>query len=244
MSEMEARDNETLSIGEQADDRAARFEDFVGQERIKDNLRVFVEAARRRGDPIDHTLFCGPPGLGKTTLALILAGERGVTLHSASGPAVEHKGQLAALLTKLEPNDVLFIDEIHRLNATVEENLYTAVEDFRIDIVSTITPTMRCARSSNEARGCSISRSPPKLRTSSRAGRGAPLASPIGCCVGRATSRRSCRTASSTPRLHAMGSPVSTSTTRASTKWTGGISRLSSIITRAVRSESKPWRLR
>jgi Holliday junction DNA helicase RuvB len=143
MSEMEARANESLSIGEHPEDRAldwslrpARFEDFVGQERIKDNLRVFVEAARRRGEPIDHTLFCGPPGLGKTTLALILAGERGVTLHSASGPAIEHKGQLAALLTKLEPNDILFIDEIHRLNATVEENLYTAVEDFRMDIVN------------------------------------------------------------------------------------------------------------
>ncbi len=143
MSEMEARANENLSIGEQPGDRAfdrslrpARFEDFVGQERIKENLRIFVEAARRRGEPIDHTLFCGPPGLGKTTLALILASERGVTLHSASGPAIEHKGQLAALLTKLEPNDVLFIDEIHRLSAIVEENLYTAVEDFRMDIVN------------------------------------------------------------------------------------------------------------
>lgn len=111
------------------------FEDFVGQDKIKENLRVFVEAAKRRGDPVDHVLFCGPPGLGKTTLALILATERGVMLHSASAPAIEHKGQLAALLTKLEPNDVLFIDEIHRLPAVVEENLYTAVEDFRIDIV-------------------------------------------------------------------------------------------------------------
>jgi Holliday junction DNA helicase RuvB len=143
MTEMEARANENLSIEERTEDRVfdrslrpSQFDDFVGQERIKDNLRVFVEAARRRGEPVDHTLFCGPPGLGKTTLALILAGERGVTLHSASGPAIEHKGQLAALLTKLEPNDVLFIDEIHRLNATVEENLYTAVEDFRIDIVN------------------------------------------------------------------------------------------------------------
>jgi len=143
MNEMEARANENLSIAEQADDttldrslRPDHFADFVGQEQIKANLRVFVEAARQRGEPIDHTLFCGPPGLGKTTLALILASERGVTLHSASGPAIEHKGQLAALLTKLEPNDVLFIDEIHRLNATVEENLYTAVEDFRIDIVN------------------------------------------------------------------------------------------------------------
>ncbi len=96
---------------------------------------MFVEAARRRGDPVDHILFCGPPGLGKTTLAMILAEERGVTLHSASAPAIEHKGQLAALLTKLEPGDVLFIDEIHRLPAVVEENLYTAVEDFRMDIV-------------------------------------------------------------------------------------------------------------
>ena len=143
MSKMEARANENLSGGQQAEDRAfdrslrpERFDSFVGQERIKDNLRVFVEAARRRGEPVDHTLFCGPPGLGKTTLATILAAERSVTLHSASGPAIEHKGQLAALLTKLEPCDVLFIDEIHRLNATVEENLYAAVEDFRIDIVN------------------------------------------------------------------------------------------------------------
>ena len=143
MSEMEARANENLAVTQQLEDRSydrslrpSRFDDFVGQEAIKDNLRVFVEAARRRGDPVDHTLFCGPPGLGKTTLALILAAERGATLHSASGPAIEHKGQLAALLTKLQPNDVLFIDEIHRLNAIVEENLYTAVEDFRIDIVN------------------------------------------------------------------------------------------------------------
>lgn len=140
---MEARANENLSQAAQADDQAFdrslrpdRFADFVGQTQIKDNLRVFVEAAAKRGEPVDHTLFCGPPGLGKTTLAMILASERGVSLHSASGPAIEHKGQLAALLTKLEPCDVLFIDEIHRLNATVEENLYTAVEDFRIDIVN------------------------------------------------------------------------------------------------------------
>lgn len=140
---MEARANPTLDDTEQNEDqvldrslRPTRFDDFVGQVQIKDNLRVFVEAARKRGEPVDHTLFCGPPGLGKTTLALILASERGVTLHSASGPAIEHKGQLAALLTKLEPCDVLFIDEIHRLNATVEENLYTAVEDFKMDIVN------------------------------------------------------------------------------------------------------------
>ena len=116
--------------------RPRRFADFVGQDKIKDNLHVFVEAARRREEPIDHVLLCGPPGLGKTTLALILATERGVNLHSAAAPAIEHKGQLASLLTKLERNDVLFIDEIHRLPAVIEENLYTAVEDFRLDIVA------------------------------------------------------------------------------------------------------------
>ncbi len=115
--------------------RPSHFDEFVGQRRIKENLRVFVQAAAKRGDPVDHLLFCGPPGLGKTTLAMIVAQERGVTLHMASAPAIEHKGQLAALLTKLEPGDVLFIDEIHRLPSVVEENLYTAVEDFRIDIV-------------------------------------------------------------------------------------------------------------
>jgi Holliday junction DNA helicase RuvB len=115
--------------------RPSRFDEFIGQRKLKDNLRVYVEAARRRKGPLDHVLFCGPPGLGKTTLSLILAQEMGVNLAMASGPAIEHKGQLAALLTKLERGDVLFIDEIHRLSPVVEENLYTAVEDFRIDIV-------------------------------------------------------------------------------------------------------------
>ena len=128
----ESQDNESayeISL------RPSRFDEFVGQTKIKENIRIFVEAARRRGDPVDHILFCGPPGLGKTTLAMIVAEERGVALHTASAPAIEHKGQLAALLTRLENNDVLFVDEIHRLAPVVEENLYTAVEDFRIDIV-------------------------------------------------------------------------------------------------------------
>lgn len=115
--------------------RPTRFEDFVGQRKITGNLKVYVEAAKKRGNPLDHVLLCGPPGLGKTTLSLILGQEMGVHVAMASGPAIEHKGQLAALLTKLEPGDVLFIDEIHRLSPVVEENLYTAVEDFRIDIV-------------------------------------------------------------------------------------------------------------
>jgi Holliday junction DNA helicase RuvB len=142
MAKLQGQSARTLGAGPLADDREydltlrpSRFDEFVGQRKLKDNLRVYVEAARRRGGPLDHVLFCGPPGLGKTTLSLILAQEMGVNLAMASGPAIEHKGQLAALLTKLERGDVLFIDEIHRLSPVVEENLYTAVEDFRIDIV-------------------------------------------------------------------------------------------------------------
>lgn len=116
--------------------RPESFDDYVGQKKHVDNLRVFTEAARRRGEPLDHMLFCGPPGLGKTTLAGILAKEMGVTLHTTSGPAIEHKGALAGLLTKVEVGDVLFIDEIHRLNAAVEESLYPAIEGFEIDIMT------------------------------------------------------------------------------------------------------------
>ncbi len=115
--------------------RPSRLTEFVGQRRVTENLTVYVEAAKARKGSLDHVLFFGPPGLGKTTLAFILAEELGVTLHLAHGPAIEHKGQLAALLTKLGERDVLFIDEIHRLSAVVEENLYTAMEDFRIDVV-------------------------------------------------------------------------------------------------------------
>jgi Holliday junction DNA helicase RuvB len=115
--------------------RPKRFADFVGQEKIIDNLKVFVEAANRRQEPLDHVLFCGPPGLGKTTLSHILSEELGSELHLASGPAIEHKGQLSSLLTKLQPRDVLFIDEVHRLSPVVEETLYSAVEDFQVEVV-------------------------------------------------------------------------------------------------------------
>ncbi len=115
--------------------RPVGFDEFVGQDRIKDNLRVFIDAARGRGEALDHVLFCGPPGLGKTTLANIIARELGVDIKSTSGPVLERAGDLAAILTNLQPHDVLFIDEIHRLNRVVEEILYPAMEDFQIDII-------------------------------------------------------------------------------------------------------------
>src|SRR5579863_3014829 len=117
--------------------RPRTFDEYVGQTKHKDNLRVFVEAARRRGQPLDHLLLCGPPGLGKTTIAFILAHEMGVQLVATSGPAIEHKGALAAVLTtKLQRNDILFIDEIHRLNPVVEETLYPALDELILDIMT------------------------------------------------------------------------------------------------------------
>jgi Holliday junction DNA helicase RuvB len=115
--------------------RPRSFDDYVGQAKHKDNLRVFVEAARKRREALDHVLLSGPPGLGKTTLAQILAHEMGVSLHMTSGPVLEHKGALAGLLTKLAPSDVLFIDEIHRLTPAVEESLYLAMDEFRLDVM-------------------------------------------------------------------------------------------------------------
>ncbi len=115
--------------------RPKTLDDFVGQAKHKENLQVYVEAAKRRLEPLDHLLLCGPPGLGKTTLAYVLANEMGVNLVITSGPAVEHKGVLNGLLTRLERGDILFIDEIHRLSAVVEEALYPAIEDFRIDVM-------------------------------------------------------------------------------------------------------------
>ncbi len=114
--------------------RPETLDDFIGQSKHKENLRVYVQAARNRGEPLDHILLAGPPGLGKTTLANILAREMGAKLSVTSGPAIEHKGVLMGILTRLERGDVLFIDEIHRLNPAVEEYLYPAIEDFRIDV--------------------------------------------------------------------------------------------------------------
>jgi Holliday junction DNA helicase RuvB len=116
--------------------RPARLSEFIGQERLKDNLGVYIAAARKRGTALDHALFCGPPGLGKTTLANIIGNELGVEVHTTSGPAVEHRGVLAGLLTQLSERAVIFIDEIHRLSPAVEEYLYPAMEDLVIDVPS------------------------------------------------------------------------------------------------------------
>jgi holliday junction DNA helicase RuvB len=121
-------------VAEAASLRPRTMDEYIGQRALKRKLRVFVDAARQRNEPLDHTLLHGPPGLGKTTMAQILATELGVAIHITSGPAIEHKGVLAGHLTALEPGDVLFIDEIHRLSPVVEESLYSAMEDGRIDL--------------------------------------------------------------------------------------------------------------
>lgn len=133
----------------QSDDRLDRtvrplcLSDYVGQPAVKQQMEIFVEAARRRNESLDHTLIFGPPGLGKTTLANIIANEMGVTVKSTSGPVLERAGDLAALLANLDDGDVLFIDEIHRMNAAVEEILYPAMEDFQLDIMIGEGPTAR-----------------------------------------------------------------------------------------------------
>ncbi|MRJ02442.1 MAG: Holliday junction branch migration DNA helicase RuvB [Epsilonproteobacteria bacterium] len=115
--------------------RPKTFDDYIGQEQIKRNLQVFIEAAKGRREPLDHTLFFGPPGLGKTTLANIIASQMGTTIKTTSAPMIEKSGDLAAILTNLEEGDILFIDELHRLSPAIEEILYSAMEDFRLDII-------------------------------------------------------------------------------------------------------------
>lgn len=126
--------------------RPKRLADYIGQPAVKDNLEIFIEAAKRRNEPLDHVLFYGPPGLGKTTLAGVIATEMGVSLRITSGPAIGRAGDLAAILTNLKENDVLFIDEIHRLNRSVEEVLYSAMEDYAIDIIIGKGPSARSLR--------------------------------------------------------------------------------------------------
>jgi Holliday junction DNA helicase RuvB len=137
------------NVQEEVVERALRprmLDDYVGQEKIRGQLAIFIEAARRRKEALDHVLLFGPPGLGKTTLSHIIAHELGVNLRQTSGPVLERQGDLAALLTNLEPNDVLFIDEIHRLSPVVEEILYPALEDFQIDIMIGEGPAARSVK--------------------------------------------------------------------------------------------------
>lgn len=126
--------------------RPKNLAEFIGQDRIKENLGIFIEAAKKRGEPLEHVLFYGPPGLGKTTLSHIIANEMGAQIKITSGPAIEKSGDLAAILTNLNPGDVLFIDEIHRLNRAVEEILYPAMEDYSLDIVIGKGPSARTLR--------------------------------------------------------------------------------------------------
>ena len=126
--------------------RPQKLEDYIGQKKATDNLKIFIEAAKLRKEPLDHVLFYGPPGLGKPTLAGIISNEMGVDIRITSGPAIERAGDLAAILTNLNENDVLFIDEIHRLNRSVEEVLYSAMEDFALDIIIGKGPSARSIR--------------------------------------------------------------------------------------------------
>ncbi len=126
--------------------RPQRFDDYIGQERLKKNLKLAIEAAKKRGEPIDHVLLYGPPGLGKTTMATVIANEMGTNIRVTAGPAIERAGDLASILTNLQDGDILFIDEIHRLSRAVEEVLYSAMEDFKLDIVIGKGPAARSVR--------------------------------------------------------------------------------------------------
>ncbi|MEE8190916.1 MAG: AAA family ATPase, partial [Candidatus Scalindua sediminis] len=146
-------DNDILSYGRVSEDknlditlRPKRFCDFIGQELVKKNLRIYIEASKRRGDVLDHILFSGPQGLGKTTLSQIIANEINFDIKATSGPVLVKPGDLAGILTNLKQGDILFVDEIHRLNTTIEEYLYSAMEDYSIDILIDQGPNARSVK--------------------------------------------------------------------------------------------------
>src|SRR3990170_2277264 len=184
--------------------RPQRLSEFIGQEKACANLSVFIAAAKKRKEALDRVLLVGPPGLGKTTLAQIVARELAVNFRATSGPVIAKAGDLAALLTNLEDRDVLFIDEIHRLNPAVEEILYPALEDFQLDLII------------GEGRGCSVSRSHPKARVRSRGAPAARRGSRDGCFAACATSHPSRGLPPSMPRSPTVRCRSSRSTVKGS----------------------------
>ena len=202
------------SPNEENIDRALRptlLKDYVGQKKVCEQLEIFIAAAKKRGEPLDHLLVFGPPGLGKTTLAHIVANEMGVNLRQTSGPVLERPGDLAAILTNLEKNDVLFIDEIHRLSPVVEEILYPALEDYQIDIMIGEGPAARSIKldlppftliGATTRAGSLTNPLTKPVPTKSPAAPAEPRESPTACCGACATLPKCAMTGKSPPKSH------------------------------------------